>query len=155
MLVKDKTECTGKIKVIVRHDDGREEVHEFDNLVTSAGANLHRDSLYTPTDCIIRYIALGADNTAPAIGDTQLGDERFRTPVTIQTPGGAGVLTTVAYIQASEANDFTIEEIGWFAGPTATASADSGVLYARALYNRAKVSSESLQIEREGTIGGV
>ena len=154
MRIKERMRVDGKVRVVVIRSDGSREVHMVDNLVTNAGVNLHRDSLVDEIDCRIKYVALGASNAAPNLADTQLGDERIRRPITIQTVGAPGVLTTTAYIQANEANDFVIEEIGFFAG-NATGAPNSGTLYSRVLYNRDKDADESLQIEREGTIGGV
>ena len=53
------------------------------NLITSAGKNLLAEGLRNATlDTEIKFIALGSNNTAPASGDTQLGNETFRKAVT-------------------------------------------------------------------------
>ena len=151
MRTKEDTHWHGHIRVTATFADGTQQVDEFDNLITAAGLNLLRDSLRGQGVQEITYVALGADNTAPAAGDVTLGDERERFPVTSQTAGGTGVLTTMAFVQAYEATTFTTEEIGWFAG-AATEVLDSGTLVARVLYSRAKSALESLQIERVDTI---
>jgi len=152
--IKERIPWHGKIKIIARHKDGTEEVTELENIITDAGKNLLRGFLDgTVTDGAIKYVALGASSTTPAAGDTQLGDERFRKQVTKQETGSAGVLDTTVYIAPYEANDFIIEEIGWFAGANATETANSGVMIARVLYSRAKTELESLQIVRTDTIG--
>lgn len=91
-------------------------------------------------------VALGDDSTAPAAGDTALGNERFRKQVTKQTDAGTGKTTTEVQINSGEAN-FQIEEIGFFAG-AATSTAGSGFLVSRVLYSRNKTSGESLTVRR-------
>ncbi len=146
----------GRIRVIATYKDGTQQIDEFSNLITDAGISLLRDALKgTATDCQIKYLALGSDNTVPAGSDTTLGAEEFRKVVTRREDDGAGGLITTVIISAFEANDFVTEEIGWFATPTATSATDSGILVARVLYTRAKTELESLQIERTDTIGGV
>ncbi len=143
----------GWVKVIARYRDGRVEVDEFPNLITNAGKNLLRDVLDgTVTDGAIKYLAIGTSSTAPAATDTKLGAEVFRKQITKQEVGAAGVLTTTTYVAPYEAN-VSIQELGWFAGASATSAKDSGILVARVLYARAKTELESLEIVRTDTIG--
>jgi len=124
------------------------------NLITSAGKNLLAESLRNASlDAEIKFISIGSDNTAPSSGDTTLGNETFRKAVTSQTAGGSvGVTITNLYVAPEEAVG-TIEEIGFFSGSSATATTDSGTLFARVLYSRTKTAVESIQIERTDTIG--
>ena len=148
--VREGVSWRARIRVIARYRDGRVEVEEFDNLITNVGLNLIRDGL-DGADSEIKYVALGSNNTAPVVGDTTLGVEEFRKQVTKQELGATGVMVTTVYIAPFEATSFTIEEIGWFAGVGATATANKGVMVARVLYGRAKTNLESLQIERTDT----
>ena len=124
------------------------------NLITSAGKNLLAESLRNASlDAEIKFISIGSDNTAPSSGDTTLGNETFRKAVTSQTAGGSvGVTITNLYVAPEEAVG-TIEEIGFFSGSSASATTDSGTLFARVLYSRTKTAVESIQIERTDTIG--
>ena len=122
------------------------------NLITSAGKNLLAEALRTNNDCEIKFIALGSDNTAVTSGDTTLGNETFRKQVTSQAAGAVGVTITNLYVAPEEAVG-TIEEIGLFSGSSASATTDSGTLFARVLYSRTKTAVESIQIERTDTIG--
>lgn len=142
----------GRVRVTARYVDGSVEVDEFDNLITDAGLNLMRDSLKEGLSAEIRYTALGSDATAPASTDTSLGSEQFRKPVTTETDNGTGSVVHTTYISPGEANDFVIEEIGWFAGADASDATDSGVLVARVNYSRDKTDLESLQIDRTDTL---
>lgn len=94
-------------------------------------------------------VALGDDSTAPAAGDTALGNERERKQVTKQTDAGTGKSTTEVVFTTAEGN-FQIEEIGFFAG-AATGTAGSGLLVSRVLYSRNKTSSETLTVRRTAT----
>ena len=125
------------------------------NLITDAGLNMFRDALKGDvTDCEIKYVGLGNGATAPANNQTTLVAEQFRKIVTSQNvdPVTAGKLYTELYIADTEANSFKCEEIGWFAGASATSSADTGIMIARVLYSRQKSSTESWTIRRTDTM---
>lgn len=144
MELRERHGWRGRVRVTARREDGTTEVWEGDNLITDAGRDALAGALRgEPVE--ITAVALGADNTPPASGDRSLGQERFRKAVTAQSAGaGNGETITTVYIGPGEANDFTIQEIGWF-------TAD-GRMIARVLYSRDKTSLESLQIDRTDTI---
>jgi len=125
------------------------------NLYTTIGLNLLRGALggdYTAiNDGTIRYVAIGDNNTAPALGNTTLVNEVFRKPVTSIDIATDAVCESILYIAASEAVG-AIEEIGWFCGPSATATADTGSLLARVLYSRVKTNLEAIRITRTDTL---
>ena len=75
------------------------------NLITTAGKNLLAQALReSDTDCEIKFIGIGSDNTAVTTGDTALGNETFRKAVTSQVAGGgAGVTITNLYVAPEEA----------------------------------------------------
>lgn len=145
----------GAVRVQVVRAGQLIETVNLTNLITNVGRNLLRDALQDAAlNTEILYVALGASATAPAASDITLGDERFRKQVTSQSDGAAaGEAITTVYIAPGEANSFTIQEIGWFAGAGASGTAGSGVMIARVLYTRTKNAQESLQIERTDTIG--
>lgn len=149
--MKTKLFWTGLIRVTARDLDGNiTDVQEFPNLITTVGRTMLRDGIYGPggaQDLEIKYMGIGDDNTAPALGDTTLGNEIFRKARTSQSQPDATSSTYVAYIAPAEAVG-TIEEFGWFAGSAAGAGADTGIMVARTLYSRVKTALESLQIER-------
>jgi len=126
------------------------------NLITNLARNEIRkilDSDETP-DMGIEYLAWGDDDTAPAAGDTTLGNELGRKAITSQTlTGTTGEIVTSVYLAPTDANE-AIEELAWYGGTSATATTDSGLLIARALYDHTKTSAESIQIDRTDTIGG-
>jgi len=143
----------GRITIILRDKRGRflpGSGRRLDNLIVNAGQNLLRDGLIgAVTDTAIHYVALGTGMTAPAATDTQLGAESFRKAVTSQVAGSSvGQAVTTIFIAPQDAN-FTIQEIGWFAGVGATSSANSGVMVARVLYSHNHTNLESIQIQRQ------
>lgn len=126
---------------------------QFPNIITNDGLDIMAAALRDPTgvnDPEIAYVALGDDNTAPAVTDSALVSEQFRKQVTSQVAGATGVSITTLYVAPFEGN-FQIEEIGWFAGD-ASGVADSGTLIARVLWSHLKDNLESLQIDRTDTI---
>lgn len=114
--------------------------------LTNAYANLRRDAaLDGTTDTRIYYLAIGTNNTAPSASDTQLHAEVFRKAITASEAGaaaGEGIFTL--YLAPQEAIGVAIAEVGWFAGSSASAAANSGVLVARGLYSHTKTANESI-----------
>ena len=143
---------SGTFQIVITTPTKRRTV-QLKNLITDAGLNYIRDlldgSINPPTQ--IQYVALGSSNTPASASDVKLVSEFFRKPVTKQELPGTGQVASTVYIAPYEANQ-QIEEIGVFAGPTATAQKDSGVLIARVLWSHLKTELESLQIVRTDTI---
>lgn len=153
-LVREHWDWHGWVRAtVIDHDTGRVFVEEFPNLIVNAGLNLMRDVIGGfASDGKIHYVALGTSSTAVAAGDTQLGAESFRKAVTQydNTPGTGQVKTTL-YVAPGEAL-IAIAELGWFAGSTATSSANTGTLLAHTLYSHTHVSTESITIQRTDTL---
>jgi hypothetical protein len=124
-------------------------------MIMTDGLNLIRDALANGTSIEIKYLAWGSSNAALSVNQHTLGAEFGRKAVTAQVAGATGILDTTTYISPSEANTPKIEEIGWFAGPTATAVANTGILVARVLYSKQKTNLESIQSSRTDTLTDV
>ena len=122
--------------------------------VTNAGVNLLRDSMRgVLSNTQILYVAVGTGSTAPAATDTQLVTEVFRKALTSSANGGAageGIFTL--YLSPQDVVGTAIAEVGWFAGSSASGTANSGVLIARGLYSHTKTSSESINIAFDITL---
>ena len=150
-----KVKLSPRIRITVRDLSGAVlERVETSNLITNLLFNLYRDALcgdVTADELEIKYLAVGDDDTAPAVTDTTLGNETFRKALTSFNKPAIGQVETVFYIAPAEAVG-TIKELGWFAGPLAGAGADSGTLVARVLYSRVKTALESIQVERLDSI---
>jgi hypothetical protein len=147
---KDIHKWAGHIKVTVRYEDGHEQVDEFENLITDVGLDLLVSAL-NGVDAQIYYLAWGTSSTAPATTDTTLVAESGRKAVTSAVAGTTGAYVTTVYLSPSDAN-VAIEELGWFAGSTASATVDTGVMIARVLYSHTKSSLESITVERTDTL---
>ena len=94
------------------------------------------------------YIAVGDDNTTPTITDTKLGNETTRKAVSSTTTSSVTSIITV-FFAAGEATD-THEEFGLFGDgntTTASASADSGVLYSHVAQTVIVSATETLTAE--------
>lgn len=142
----------GRWEIIIRDRAGNviERTGLRPNLITDAGLNMFRDLLSGAiTDGEIKYVALGSGATAPANGQTQLVTEEFRKAVTSQTnQATAGEIETILFVADTEANTFTTEEIGWFAGAGASGTANTGIMIARVRYSRQKTNLESWTVRR-------
>ncbi|KKL92937.1 hypothetical protein LCGC14_1879670 [marine sediment metagenome] len=120
------------------------------NVITRSSLTLAREALRGSGDLTIQQVGVGAGATAPSDEDTDMDDERLRVDIILRQAIGIDALLTTAYVAPEEANTFTINELGWW-GEDATGALGSGTLMSRVLYNRTKVSSESLQIDRLDT----
>lgn len=132
-----RDERTGRVKLFVGH-----------NLITDVGKDYLAGMLAGLHSVGIVYMALGSSSTAPASADIRLGAEFFRKAITTQAQtAGTKNLLSRTYVASYEANT-AISEIGWYAGPAASGTTDSGVLIARVLYSHTKLVTESLQVDR-------
>lgn len=147
----------GRIRVTGRDKAGRVLfVDEFDNLLTNVGLDVLSSALGSAVagHAQIKYLAWGTGTTAPNVADTVLDTEVGRQTITDATDGATGEWVTTTYLAPATAV-VHIKELGWFAGPSATGTVDTGVLLARVLYDRDKSNVESLQIERTDTLAAV
>ena len=154
MRVNERPGWKGKVEIVVRNVQTGEIVDRTDitNQIKNVALNMMRDVLSgAVTDGEIKYMAWGSGSTANSASQTKLVTEFGRKAVTSQAAGATGVLTTTTYISPSEGTEATIEELGWFAGSGATATADTGILVGRVLYSRAKTALESIQVVRTDT----
>ena len=116
--------------------------------VTNAGLNLMRDSMNGNNSLKITYVAIGSSTTAPAVTDTKLGNETFRKKIVNWTNGASvGEALVNGYLNSNDAVGLNLQEVGFFAGNTATATVNSGILVAHGLFaHGTKLSSEGIQL---------
>ena len=125
---------------------------ETHNLVVTAGLNLIRDLLRGAAGVTgLNYFAYGTGTTAAAAGNTTLQTEVGRDNYT-QTSIVDGKLTIKYYLASTAGNGNTISEAGLF-GNGATATANSGTLFARAVFaGEAKTSAQAWTFTWEVTV---
>jgi len=139
--------------IITSISNSKTETIEINNMITNIGLNFLRDALKGDvTDAEFKYLAVGTSSITVSATNTQLFNEIFRTQFTSLTAGTDGVLNSTAIILDNEAVA-QIEEVGIFAGSTASSSTNSGIMISRILYSRNKTNLESLQFNRVDTIG--
>ncbi len=124
---------------------------EFHNLITDAGLSALAGAL-GGIDLAggITWIAVGDGTTTPSPGDTALANETFRKGFTAHNLTGPSMRTHLYLAPADAVGQ--ISEIGWFTGPEASATANSGILLARVLYSHTKTALESVTIQRTDTL---
>lgn len=120
------------------------------NVITYLALAQVRDTLRGEGDPQYRFIGVGAGGAVPSAEDTDMEDERFRVDILLSQPIGVNGLLTTAYISPEQANDFSINELGWWGG-AATLAVGTGSLFARVLFNLDKTNLESVQIDRVDT----
>lgn len=156
-----KIKLISKVRVTVRDLKGNiTEQVTLKNVITNLLFNLYRDALAGDwgniLDAKIKHIAIGDDDTAPAVTDTTLGNEVFRVAITDEDVSVIGQYTSIFYLAPDEAIG-AIEELGWFVGTgsndwAAGAGKDTGTLIARVLWPHTKTAVESIQFERVDSI---
>jgi hypothetical protein len=120
--------------------------------VHNVGCNVGRYSLASRMSGALKgevtYLALGTGaNTggdAPDVADTQLVDELIRKQISVRS-ATTDTANFRVFFNTSEAND-VLTEIGLF-GDDASATADSGTLFARAAIDKTKTDDETLTID--------
>lgn len=146
--MKGTIKATGEVHIRVVGADGQiKHNRKVKNLVVTAGLTLlaNRISDATPdSGCLVNYIAVGTDNTAPAAGDTTLGAENARKQVASRT-NSAAVAAISTTFNAGEVPTSTINELGLFIDGTGTAN--SGTLLARVLDTFAVTALDSVFID--------
>lgn len=92
----------------------------------------------------ITYCATGTGVGSPADSDTTMFTELFRKLISVVALN-SNVVTFTTYYAAAESNG-TLTEIGLF-GDNATATTDSGTMYAHTNITKTKTSNDTLTIE--------
>lgn len=150
----------GRWKFTARHiKTGKVIIKEGHNLIMTVGKALIGDMLIDEPDYDtgLTYCALGSDNTAPALGQTQLvnegGGEAMRNEIT-QKSQSDNIITLNTFFAASECV-LDIEEIGIFGHSTATGERNSGIMFSRWLVPfDNSLGAYDITIDYELTIGG-
>lgn len=136
---------TGKLKRTI----------EKENLVPTVGLTAHaaqRSGDNTTNIGDNQFIAVGDDATAPALGDTTLGNETTRKAVGSTSFAGA-VASIAVFFAAGEATG-THKEFGLFGDgntTTASAAADSGILYSHVGTSVSVSATETLTVTFQTT----
>jgi len=132
---------------------GERDVVVYPNLVTTVGKESIASALKGTTvnnQGIITYCALGLDDTAPALGNTDLGSELARKAVSVRSVAN-NIATFQTFFTTSEAIG-ALKEAGLF-GDDASAAANSGTLFCHAAIDRTKSSSDTLTLTWTVAIG--
>ena len=119
---------------------------EYKNLFVTVGRNAVANRLIGQDKGQITYCALGTGTNAPAAGNTTLQTEVFRKLIATREISSVGnnIASFTTFYNTGEANA-TLREAALF-GDAATATADSGTLFARVAINRTKTSADTLTV---------
>lgn len=125
---------------------------EKKNIVPNVGLNILSYALSpipveAGKDPRITYAAVGTGTTTPALEDTTLETEVFRTTISSQS-NNANVAYNTLFLGYSDANGYDLSEMGLFCGD-ASATADSGKLFSHVLVSPvfAKTDAKTLTID--------
>lgn len=146
-----RLEWEGLVTVTVTKHGRVTSTDTFHNLITDAGLSALAGTL-GGIDLAggVTWVAVGDGTTAPTPADTGLAHETFRKFYTSHTLTGPSMRTHLYLAPADAVGQ--INEIGWFTGPTASATSGSGIMLARVLYSHTKTALESVTIQRTDTL---
>lgn len=107
-MLTDNLKITGAVSIQLTNKDGTvKDTREIKNLVVTVGKEFIASRMVaTPT--LMSHMAVGASNTAAAIGDTALGSELGRVALASSTAAGA-VVTYSATFPAGTATGAVVE----------------------------------------------
>ena len=146
-MIRDSIRLNGKF-TLSRMNNGIEIArYSTPNLVTNAGKNLVAQVLLDIEgyDTGLTFAALGSGTTTPAASDTELDTEESRQPVSSRRPPPGAVAAFFTFFPSTDVPS-TIEEVGMFGHSTASSTADSGVLFSRALLSVTPMAGEDLTL---------
>lgn len=159
MQVKEQAGFRGEYQIeIIDTVTGAREIHKLKNTLTNINKDIHLAMLlgvttgYSFDDLNIKYFAFGDSDTPAAATQTKLVNERFRKQITTkERPTGQNYVESIVSLGSPDAN-FTIKEIGVFAGSTATGTKDSGKMISRIVVNIEKFENKIINIIRRDFI---
>ena len=117
------------------------------NLITNVGKNYILRMLLDVVqyDTGLTYAALGDGDTAVNARDTTLDNEAVRAPIIQRADVQGTTASFIAFFSAGDLTSVTIEEVGIF-GHTASAAANSGTLFSRAIRSISGSAGEDLSL---------
>lgn len=136
-----------KIKVFNK-DTGKFEEETINNRIMDVALSELIGTLNNVApDLELKFLALGISNIPITDNQTQLGNEIFRTQYATRETTNNSELTSSFSVLDTEAVG-QIEEIGIFAGATATSTVNTGTMISRILWSKNKTSQEEIQFTR-------
>lgn len=133
-----------KGRVTIRNAETGEILAEDHNMVVGVGRQAILGLMAGTETVGVTYIALGTSSTAVTDNDIQLGAEACRSQMVERTVSGDNLIMS-AFFNGGDtgvASDF--KEAGVFGGSTATGTANSGILYCRALVSFDNTSAQNI-----------
>lgn len=111
--MNDDITLKGHVKIELTKPHGLVEVYEYDNLVVTTGKAFVASRMVDASAPVMSHMAIGTDNTAPAVGQAALLAEVARVA---QNPAGSAAGAVVTYLATFNAGVGTgaIVEAGIF-----------------------------------------
>lgn len=150
-MIKEAIRVKGHVKLTARDPKTGEIVAavERDNLVVTSGLELIAKMLVDTSgfDTGLTYCAVGTGTTAVDTAQTTLITETSRKAITLKDRATSTIYLFTSFL-STEANVY-IKEIGIFGHSTASGTANSGVMFSRALlsYDNSGGSPRDISIE--------
>jgi hypothetical protein len=109
MNTNEQLKATGSLRVVVTGPDGKvKEDHLFKNLVVTTGKDFVASRMVGTSSSVMSHMAIGADSTPAAAGDTALGSELGRVALASST-AAANVVTYTASFPAGTGTGAVVE----------------------------------------------
>jgi hypothetical protein len=119
-----------------------------DDLVVNAGLNFYQQRMYSDSVAKMAYGAVGTGTNTPQASNTALQSEVLRKSLTVTTNPSTGVAHLEFVIDYSEANGYTLMEVGIFN------ASEAGTMLLRKLFASgiSKTSDKKITVVVETTI---
>lgn len=133
-----------KGRVTIRNAETGEILAEDHNMVVGVGRQAILGLMAGTETVGVTYIALGTSSTAVTDNDIQLGAEACRSQMVERTVSGDNLIMSAFFNGGATGVASDFKEAGVFGGTTATGTANSGILYCRALVNFDNTSAQNI-----------
>jgi len=141
-----------EIKIKDRETDKVSFEIAYNRVMNAALQEIVKPLTGTAANLEIKYLALGTGTTAVTDNDAALATEIFRLSANATISATATGQVTSDFVVADADAVATIEEIGIFAGTSATLTANVGICISRILWHHVKINTEEITFRRIDTI---
>jgi hypothetical protein len=126
MNLQENLKMVGELTIQVFNENGDlKSATKVPNLVVTNGKNYIASRMVGTAATVLSHMAIGTGTSSPAIGDTNLGTEAYRSSITLTNPNGGNTIVSTATFGAGNGTG-AITEAAIFNYGTYAASPTSG-----------------------------
>lgn len=112
-MIQEHIRARGDLRLVLTDSNGRVKVdHDLRNLVVTTGREFIASRMVSGSAAVMSHMAIGANDTAPAVGNTTLGSEAAR--VALSSAAASGAVASYSATFPSGSGTGAITEAGIF-----------------------------------------